>query len=452
MDIDNIYDVIVVGGGISGAMASVAAGRDGAKVLLVEQYGYAGGMLTAAGVGPMMTFHAGSKQVIKGLTSELIDRLIQKKKSPGHIPDTSGYTYSVTPFDSEAMKYELDLMLTEAGVEILFHTMLADVNVLENTISNIVVCNKAGLSELKAKIYIDATGDADLSAWAGVPFTKGREGDGKCQPMTTKFKMLKVDIEKIKDYIKSNPDDFPFLKGDTSVIDKASRLSIGGFVSIVKKAKKQGRFTNPRESVLFFETNNPGEVIINTSRIIDHDSASPKSLTSAEIEGREQVNELVKFFKDSMPGFENAIMTGSGPNVGVRSSRQIKGLYTLCANDLLSFTKFDDAIACCGYPIDVHPSAGEKFVDHSKHFNSGDYYSIPYRCLVNDKIENLITVGRCISASFEAQAAMRTTPTVGAIGHAGGLAASIASKNNIAVKDVCCELLREKLLSQGAYL
>jgi hypothetical protein len=438
-----LLDIIVVGGGISGAMAAIAAGRDGAEVLLIEQYGYAGGMLTAAGVGPMMTFHAGEKQVIKGLVGELADRLIKKGKSPGHILDTGGCTATLTPFDAEAMKRELDIMLKEAGVKLLFHTMLAQVHVGGSEIRKIIVCNKAGLCEFSAKFYVDATGDADLSAWAGVPFTKGRNGDGKCQPMTLKFRMVNVNVDKIREYIRNNPEDFPYLKGDTSHIGKAPRLSIGGFTGIVRAAKTKKQFNIPRESILIFEGNNPGEVIVNTSRIQDHDGTDPFSITDAELLGREQVEELVNLLKSAVPGFGDSMLVYSGPNIGVRSSRQIKGVYTLTREDVLNFRKFDDAIACSAYPIDVHPPEGSKLENQSDHFRKGDYYTIPYRCLVNEKIGNLITAGRCLSAEFEAQAAIRTTPTVGAIGHAAGLAASIAATKGIAGCNIKYKELRE---------
>jgi hypothetical protein len=452
MDMNKKFDIIIVGAGISGSMAALAAAANGSRVILIEQHGFAGGMLTAAGVGPMMTFHAGQIQVVKGFTSKLVDRLVQRKKSLGHIFDTTGFTYTVTPFDAEAMKQQLDEMLTEAGVKILFHTQLAAVNASGGTINEISVCNKAGLSSLQAEIYIDATGDADLSAWANVPFIKGRPEDGKCQPQTMKFKMGKVEIRKVKEYIRSKPEDFPSIRGDVSLIDKSPRLSIGGFLSIVKKAKNNGDFNIPRDSVLMFGTNNPDEVIINTSRILNLDPTDPFSLTDAEIQGRKQVAQLEKFLIEYIPGFENACLISSGPNIGTRSSRSIKGIYTLTIDDILSFKKFDDAIAYSGYPVDVHPPDGGEVKTYQNLFKSGDFYSIPYRCLLNNSVHNLITVGRCVSATFEAQAAFRTTPTVGAIGHAGGLAASIASEQKTCPSKISPILLRKKLLEQDAFL
>ncbi len=452
MDLSSIYDVVVVGGGISGSMAALAAAREGVKTLIIEQHGCLGGMLTVAGIGPMMTFHAGSTQVIRGITDELINRMAARKKSPGHIFDTTGYTFTVTPFDAEAMKYELDEMMDESGVDVLFHTMLAGVKCEDSVIKDIQVCNKGGLSNLRAKVFVDATGDGDLSAWAGVPFAKGRAADGKSQPLTMKMKMIKVDTLKLRRYIKNNPLEFPSLHGNTSIIDRAERLSIGGFTRLVERAKAQGKFNIARNSILMFETNNPGEFIINTSRIHDHDATDPVSLSDAEMLGRKQVKELERFLIDFVPGFENAVLEYSGPNIGIRASRHISGIYCLTEQDVLSFKIFNDTIACAAYPIDIHPGANETFEDQSSKFKSGRYYTIPYRCLVNKNVGNLITVGRCISTTFEAQAAMRTTPTVAAIGQAGGVAASIAALRNIIAAKVPFNELKDKLLRQGAFL
>jgi hypothetical protein len=446
------YDLIVIGGGISGSMAAVAAAREGVSVLIVEQHGFLGGMLTAAGVGPMMTFHAGETQVVQGITGELIDRLKAKGKSTGHIYDTTKYTYTVTPFDAEAMKRELDLMCTEAGVDVVFHTMLAAVKTSQKTIEHITVCNKAGLTDLKARIYMDATGDGDLSVWAGVSYEKGR-GDGKCQPVTLKARFCGVDTEKTRHYIKNHPEDFPTLKGDVDSIDKGERLSLGGFLSLVARAKANGDFNIERDSLLIFETSNPGEFIINTSRIFGCDPTDPFSLSRAEMTGREQVACLERFLKGYVPGFENASLMFSGPNIGIRSSRQIIGKDTLKAADILEFKKPADSIAYCGYPIDIHPvEAG--VTDHYvvPKFDKGDYYGIPMGCMFNEDVSNLITTGRCVSAEFEAQAAIRTTPTMGAVGHASGAAAAIAIKNKLNPVELKADDVRSLLKKQKGFI
>jgi hypothetical protein len=447
------YDIIVVGGGISGSIAAIAAARNGSRVLIVEQYGFLGGMLTAAGVGPMMTFHVEDKQVIRGITGELIDRMIKKGKCPGHIIDAIGYTYTVTPFDAEWMKHELELMLLESNCKILYHSMLADVEVYDGEVKSITVCNKSGLTKLFAKVFVDATGDGDLSVWAGVNFIKGREKDGAVQPMTANVKMANVDVDVIREFIKDNLDEFPYLQGNTSFLDAASKLSVSGFVKTLDKARKEGDVTSRWEGLLFFETNNPREVIVNTTRLHGYDSTDPWSLSQAEVEGRKQVREIEVFLKKYVPGFEKSVMIYSGPSIGVRSSRQIRGIYTLTQEDILNGKKFNDVIAHAGYPIDVHsPDGKEEVIKDNMHLRPGVMYSVPYRCLINEKVTNLITVGRCISTTFEAQGAIRTTPTAGAIGHGGGIAASLAAKNNLCCSSIDIDELQALLKSQGAFL
>lgn len=262
-----------------------------------------------------------------------------------------------------------------------------------------------------------------------------------------------MDTEAIRTFIKNNLDEFPYLEGNTSYLDAASKLSVSGFVKTLDKAKEAGVVTGRWEALLFFETNNPGEVIVNTTRIHGYDSTNPWSLSEAEIVGRKQVRELEAFLKSYVPGFEKSIVIYSGPSIGVRSSRQIKGLYTLTHEDILSGKKFEDVVAHAGYPIDVHsPDGEEEIIKEDMHLRPGVTYSVPYRCLVNEKIANLITVGRCISTTFEAQGAIRTTPTAGAIGHAGGIAASLAVKNNTSCSNIDIVELQTILKNQGAFL
>ncbi len=443
-----MYDVIVVGGGVSGTVAAIASARNNVKTLLIEKYGFCGGALTNSGVGPMMTFHAGKKPVIKGIADEIIERMKKAGASVGHIIDTTGYASSVTPFDAEMLKHVLDDMLLESGCNLLYHTMLAGVNVENGRIKSVKVCNKGGLSDIEGSIFIDTTGDADLSYFAGVKCKKGRDSDNLSQPMTTNLKIANVDIDKIKKNIKDNPSNHKVKHID--MLDNTLRLSVAGFNSELENAKRNKDITFERETVLFFETNNKGEVILNMTRVLGKDATDPYQLSQAEIEGRKQANQAFKFLKEYVPGFEKAVFISTGVQIGVRESRRIDGRYVLTAEDLLNSVDFDDAIAIGGYPIDIHNPAGNH--TNSIHLKPGQTYQIPYRSLLPKEISNLLVSGRCISATHEAGAAIRVTPIVMAIGQAAGTAAalSVADKTEPAMLSV--EKLKEILIAQGAVI
>ena len=443
-------DVLVVGGGISGCMAAISAARCGLDVLLVERYGFLGGTLTANGTGPMMTFHAGDRQVVKGITGELIDRLFQKGKSVGHIFDTTCYTYTVTPFDTEAMKAELEEMLLEAGGKVLYHSFVCGVKKEDTDITEVTVVGKDGFKTIQAKVYIDASGDADISRFAGLKTHLGRKEDGKCQPLTLNMKLYNVDIPKVRAYIKAHPEDFNRM--DCEKVDNAPRLSVGGFDQTFAKARQMGDITFEREFLLFFETNNEGEVIVNTTRVSGINPLKPEELTLAEITGRQQSEEVYRFLRKSVPGFEHAKIAYTGPSIGVRGSVQIEGQYTINEMDIVTCKEFVDTIAHGAYPIDIHPPEGadNAMFDVVK-LKAGDYYNIPYKALIGE-MDNLITVGRCISATFEAQAAIRVSPIAGAIGHAGGVAAAVIIQSNTDVHEVDIYAVRELLKQQGAFL
>lgn len=444
------YDLIVVGGGISGCAAAISAARCGLDVLLIERYGFLGGTLTANGTGPMMTFHAGDRQVVRGITGELIDRLQAKGSSPGHIFDTTSYTFTVTPFDAEAMKRELETMVLEAGGKLLLHSFLCGVERRENRIESVTVCGKDGIKVLKAKVFIDATGDADLSRFSGLPVNVGRESDGKCQPVTLNMKLYNVDIPRARAHIEAHPEDFPRM--DCTALGKAPRLSVGGYNNTFALARESGEISFDREFLLYFETNNPGEVIVNTTRMSGIDPLDPESLTQAELEGRRQCVEVLQFVHRRIPGFENAVMAFTGPFIGVRGSAQIRGRHILTEQDILTCREFPDTVAHGAYPIDIHPPEGadDAMFDIPK-LSGGAFYSIPYESLIGN-CENLITVGRCISATFEAQAAIRVSPIAGAIGHGGGAAAAVAVTAGVPVQKVDTNVMRQLLLSQGAFL
>ena len=449
------YDVIVIGGGPSGVMAGLASARSGAKTLIVEQHGFLGGSLTAMGVGPMMSFHNNiGEQVVRGFPQELIERLMNQGASPGHIEDSTTYCTTVTPFDSEYLKLEMENMLRESDADILYHTKLACVQTDQRgTISNIILCNKAGLSSFSANVFVDASGDGDLAVQSGVEFRSGRESDGATQPMTMNLKLCNVNTEKIRQYAIENPDDFEFAHGVEEGIKrlkKTPRISLGGFKKAWQEAKDKNDIDIPREHVLFFETATPGVVIVNTSRIQGMDATDPFQLSEAEMIGRKQCMQLFHFLRQKCPGFENAIRMDSSSQIGVRESRHVKGLYTLTAENLANQKKFPDTIALGGYPVDIH--SPEKAQTDSVHFAQGTTYRIPMRSLLVEKPENLVIAGRCISATHEAMAAFRVTPIAMAIGQAAGTIASLSAKQQSTPPSIDYQKVRNKLLDDGALL
>lgn len=445
------FDVLVVGGGVSGCAAALAAARNGADVLLLEQNGYLGGTLTGCGVGPMMTFHAGDKQVILGIMEELVAELVRRGQSPGHVPDTKQYTSTITPFDAEGLKLILDEKLSEVGCTVLFHTFVGAVQTEDGCITGLTVCNKDGLHTLSAKVYIDATGDGDVAAWAGADMTKGRPEDGAAQPMTMKMKYCCVDTEALKGYVLKNPERFPKLAPHMEIFRQPVPVDLEGFDEEFSAAKAAGELSIRRENVLMFATGRPGEYIINTTRIVDHDATDAVSLSEAEQIGRRQCAELDRFLRERVPGFTHAMLEFTGPSVGVRGSRQLVGCCTLTAEDILSCRVFEDRIAHSAYPIDIHNPKGEG-TDSTFVSRKGTYYSIPYSIMVCPQINNLIVTGRCVSATFEAQAAIRTTPTVGAMGQAAGVAAAMAAAAEGNTREVNIKALQQTLADQGAYL
>ena len=416
-------DVIVAGGGPGGLAAAVSAARNGADTLLIERYGFLGGMATAGLVNPFMTYWAGclprslgEEQIIGGVLQEVIDRL------------TALGAYgkgSRTAFDPEAFKFVADRMCEDAGVKILLHSFLSDVAVSGNAIETIEIAGKSGKENLTAKLFVDGTGDADLAFMAGVRCEKGRDEDGLMQPMTLNFRVCKVDTSRMPP------------RGDE-------------FNKLFDKAKAEGRLDCPRENVLLFLTTRDGEIHFNQTRINRADGTSTEDLTRAEIEGRRQAWQFLEFLRRDVPGFEEAEILASGPQVGMRETRRVMGEYVLTGEDVLSARKFDDCIARGSYSIDIHSPTGAGTV--IQRLKPGESYDIPYRCLVPLGIDNLLISGRPISATHEAHSSLRIMPICMAIGQAAGTAAALSIEGGVTPRGLNVSLLQSILCSQGANL
>ena len=454
MEAKREFDVIVAGGGPSGGVAGIAAARCGARVLVVEQHGFLGGSLTAMGVGPMMSFHNPSgRQVVAGIAQELVDRLQARGASPGHIPDVITYCNTITPFDAEALKVELETMLVEAGGQVLYHTQLAQAHRLGPLINGLTVCTESGLMELTAAHYIDATGNACLAWLAGAECWMGRESDGATQPMTMKFKVGHVDTAALRAYIEAHPEDFYFKEGAEEGLRRLRQspcVNAGGFVKAWRAAKAAGELDIPRNDVLFFETATPGEIIINTSRIHGLDPTDPWALSEAEMIGRRQAMAIFQFLRRHCAGFEQAHLLSTPAHIGIRETRHVRARYTVQAEDVLEQNPFPDAIACGGYPIDIHSPDGEK--THTRHLPKDAVYRIPLRSLLPTRPDNLVLAGRHIGATHEAAAAFRVTPIVMAIGQAAGVVAALAAAAGTPPAAVPAEAVRARLQRQSALI
>ncbi len=441
----NNYDVAVLGGGPAGIAAALAAARSGARTILVERYGFLGGMSTLALVYPWMSFHsAAGEQVIHGIPQEIVDRLKERGASPGHLRDTIGFVYSLTPYDPEAYKVLVLEMLEEAGVELLLHSMVTAVETNDKRIESVIVSHKSGQSEIKASVFIDATGDGDVAYLAGAEYEIGNE-EQQVQPMTMKFRMKGVDLEQVRKYMQEHPDQFY----EKSLIDELDQLPLTGVMGFYKQWK-EANLPIPRDGVLFFAGPGEDEVLINVSRVSGFNPTKVEELTKAEVEGRKQVIALTNFFREYIPGFEHAYLLQTGTQIGVRETRRIIGEYVLNGIDVLSARKFDDVIARSGYPIDIHNPKGKGVT--ANFIKEGGAYDIPYRSIVAKGMPNLLLAGRCISTTHEAQATTRLTPSCMAIGQAAGTAAAIAAKDGFKVNEVPIDALQQRLLEDGANL
>lgn len=454
------YDVIVVGGGPSGFVAATAAARSGARTLLVERYGFLGGMPTSAALGPISPFHFGDEQVIKGIPTEFVDRMVESGGSTGHLKCTNphGSGAYLCFYDREAYKSVAIEMVMEAGVEPLLHSVLLDTVTENGRVEGIRVVNKSGTTTYLASVVVDATGDADVAARAGASFTMGREEDGALQPVTLMFDMAEVDTGVLKRYMDTHPEDFEWTSELVALRPYSPRLQqehfVGqGFLSAVRKGLESGRLYLGRDSILLLTTTHPGVVHFNSTRVGEVNGTDAASLTRGEIDARRQVMSLSRFLVDHIPGFENAYLSATGTQIGVRETRHIAGHYTLTGRDVIEGRKFDDVIARGYFPVDIHNLAGKEGYGRGGVWSDlADAYDIPYRCLVPVEIGGLVVAGRAISATHEAHGSFRTQGGVMAIGQAAGTAAALAANKAVEPVEVDILLLQEELESQGASL
>lgn len=444
-------DILVVGGGPAGVAAAICAARLGAKVTLMEQGGCCGGMATAGLVGPFMTCYdaKGETMIIRGFFQELVERLVERGFAihPKDVMGGTAFTSWIkvghdhcTPFEAEGLKLVLDEMLLEAGVEILYHTTFLEPVLQENRIAGIRVASKAGIETLYASVVIDCTGDGDVAARAGVPFEMGNEELGLIQPATMFFHISNVDTDAVEADIQANLHRF-YRKDGVNYRSLHWRVS---------EAREAGDWSLDRVSIGLFRMPKKDEWCINTSRVMGIDSTDNKSLTRAEVEGRKQADEIMRFFRKYVPGCADARIKSTASHIGIRESRHIQGEYRLPAEDLLAAKVPADSVFIAANSVDVHGRFGPKSNEYVP--INGDYYGVPYRCLLPQRIEGLLLAGRCVSADSTAAGAIRVMPPCMAMGQAAGTAAALAVQKKCTPKALDAAILIEKLKENGVFL
>lgn len=417
------FELIVVGGGFAGTAAAIAAAKEGIDVLLIEKFNCLGGAAVNQFVLPFMPYWTQMPITLdrKFLCGSIFLEILDEMNKFTDKENKSGFNKSLY-FDEEILKIVLNRMCLKYGVKLLFNATLSDVNASKGTVELIKVIGKSKKLELYADYFIDATGDGELCNLAGCESVVGREKDGLCQPMTLCFRIGEIDMEKFRN----------------------SKQNIN---AIYKEKKKLGEIKNPREDVLIFFNYNKGILHFNTTRVVKKNPTDPFEVTDAEIEAREQVFEMHDFLKKNIKGFENSRILSTALQIGIRESRKIIGEYTLTVDDLKSLARFDDAIAVSNYDIDIHNPEGEGTSHY--HFGDGEWYEIPYRCLIPKAMNNLLVAGRCISSTHEAQASFRIMPYCSEIGQAAGVAVAVAKKKATDLKSVDINEVQKLLKKEG---
>ncbi len=434
------FDVVVVGGGPAGIAASVSAARNGARTLLVERYGCLGGMGTAGGVTNFAGLYGRRdgemRQVVRGVADDLLARI--DALGGLNVPqDGMQGRIRVRSYDVSAYKCAADALLLAAGVRLLFHAWAAAVVMEGATVDALVVETKSGRQAIRARSFIDCSGDADVAHFAGVPFELG-DGQGSGLFPTTMFRVGHVDAAR-------------------------ALAAIGDFKAINTRmaeiqAAQPGRYRFPREGAIVRPQKNPAEWRVNVTQIRNADGAAIDAtdavqLSEGELEGRRQIADYFDFLRNEVAGFESSAIVDIAPQIGIRESRRIHGDYALCGEDILSSQHFADTIGINAWPMELH-AAG--CVDWRFPRDPGDaggraYNDLPWRMLIPQGVNNLLVAGRCASMTHEGQSAARASGGCFVMGQAAGTAAALLGPTHT-FSDLDIRRLQTQLRSDGAYL
>lgn len=430
------FDVVVLGGGPAGIMAAAAAARAGRSTLLVEGYGFLGGMGTAAGVTNFCGLHANVHGQVQQVVHGLADTLLARMEALGGLREPHllfGNRIAAQAYDNVAFKLAADDLVTGSGAQVLFHAQAVGVLMqASDTIEALLIETKSGRHAVIGKVFIDCSGDGDLAAHAGAAFEKGRDSAGGEEMMypSTMFRMHGVD---------------PVRAGD----------AWNHFGALMDKAEREGR-KFPRKTPIIRPQKNPAEWRANVTQLANADGSpvdgtDARQLSDAELLGRRQIVDFFGFLRAEAPGFEHSYLLEIAPQVGVRETRRVLGDYQLTEQDVLGCASFDDTIGVNGWMVEEHVAGNISFkwqdIPNCRGFNH-----LPYRMLLPRGQSNLLVAGRCASMTHGGQSAARVSGACFVMGQAAGAAAAMAIAQGIAPRQIDVPALQRELAAAGAYL
>ena len=433
-------DVVVIGGGTSGFIASIASARTGARTILIERWGYVGGAFTSTYCTEPGHFgDSNGNQIINGIGWELMEQL---ERAGAAILDRDAWKVQIFPETVKAIALE---MIIDAGVKLYLHCWASDLIIENGNIKGIVIQSKSGREVIRGKVFVDATSDADIAFLAGAP--TDQLNPDKTWQTSVDLTVCNVDPVKLLQWADENDDEIlvgeiPELREEYSGIHPMFNCVIPGEDTelIPGKAGLIHKGPMPTVKLLIHRS------ISRVQGSVEIDGTDVRNITYAEIEGRRRAMEHLNYLKENVPGYEDAIIIGAS-YLGVRETRRILGDYSITLDDVITNARFSDVVALNCRGLDRHLK-GEIFeITYLK-----GNHDIPYRALIPQKVENLLVTGRCISCDHEAHASVRGAATCLATGHAAGTAAALASKRSGNVRELDISVLQKTLREQNVIL